>query len=346
MRIDGLPLLLTGLALVFAAGLAIAVLWDRAGPVLRSALVVASVLGVAATAALQLNRMTATVGSAPDLVTATAAGPGGRLVEITIAGPASGMTMPAWVYLPPGYATGHERYPVVEAFHGFPGSPKGWLRKLNAVGYLNQEIAAGRMAPTVVAFVYQTPDPLVDTECTNLVGGPQAETYLTVDVPAAIETRFRVRADRAAWGLIGYSAGGFCAADLLLRHADRYAAAASLSGYATAGIRVGDGSERTTNDVAWRLRHLSRPAASLYLGYAADDGHPRRDSLLMARLATAPMSVTTGVVAHGGHSDAVWRTMEPPAFDWLSSRLARPAPSSRLDCPARSSGPACPISGS
>jgi hypothetical protein len=35
--------------------------------------------------------------------------------------------------------------------------------------------------------------------------------------------------------------------------------------------------------------------------------------------------VTTAVVAHGGHSDAVWRAMEAPAFDWLSSWLARPA---------------------
>lgn len=46
----------------------------------------------------------------------------------------------------------------------------------------------------------------------------------------------------------------------------------------------------------------------------------------MARLATAPTSVTTGVVAHGGHSEAVWRTMQPPAYDWLSLRLARPQP--------------------
>ncbi|MEV7629061.1 alpha/beta hydrolase-fold protein [Actinoplanes sp. NPDC089786] len=325
MRIDGLPLLLTAAFLVLASAAAIATRWHRVGPIPRTMLVLVSVIGVTATAALQLNRMTATYGGA-DAVTAptVAAGTGGRLVETTIAGRASGMTMPAWVYLPPGYADGHQRYPVVEAFHGFPGSPKGWLRKLNAVGYLDREIAAGRMAPTVVAFVYQTPDPLIDTECTDLTGGPRAETYLTVDVPAAIKTRFRVRTDRAAWGLIGYSAGGFCAADLLLRHPDRYAAGAALSGYATPGITVGDGSERTTNNIAWRLRHLARPVVSLYLAYAGDDAHSRRDTLLMARLATAPMSVTTAVVAHGGHSNAVWRTTQPPAYDWLSARLARP----------------------
>ena len=336
MTIDGLPLLLAGLALVAGSAALIAALWDRTGVIVRSALGLLAVVGVLAATALQLNRLTevyptwgALAGESPDAAPATVAparltSGGGRLVELTIPGRVSGMSMPAWVYLPPGYDHGHERYPVIEAFHGYPGSPKGWLGKLNAVGYLDQEIGSGRMAPTVVAFVHQTTDPLIDTECTNLTGGPQAETYLTVDVPAVLRSRFRVRTDAAAWGLIGYSAGGFCAADLLLRHPGEYAAGASLSGYATPGITVGDGSEATTNNIAWRLRHLPRPAVALYLGYAADDAHSRRDNLLMTRLAGAPMSVTTGVVAHGGHSGAVWRTMQPPAYDWLSAHLARP----------------------
>jgi len=163
----------------------------------------------------------------------------GAWVELTVAG--SGMKMPAYVYLPAAYDAERERFPVIEATHGYPGSPKAWLRRLDVLGYLDREIAAGRMAPTVVVFPYQTPSALLDTECTNLTGGPQAETYLTRDVPAAIKTHYRVRTDRAGWGLIGYSAGGFCSTNLLLRHPGEYAAAASLSGYAEAGITIGDG---------------------------------------------------------------------------------------------------------
>ncbi|GAA3347359.1 alpha/beta hydrolase-fold protein [Amorphoplanes nipponensis] len=338
MTIEGLPLLLTGLAAVLATAVAVAVLWDRAGRITRAALVAACVLSLAATVALQLNRLTETYTSWAALAgerdpavppgpgpVAAPSGPGGRVVRLAVAGRASGMTMPAYVYLPPGYQRGHQRYPVIEALHGFPGSPKSWLRRLDVRRHLDQEIAAGRMAPALVVFPYQTPDPMVDTECTDLAGGPRAETFLTVDVPAAVRASYRVRTGRGAWGLIGYSAGGFCAADLLLRHPGQYAAAASLSGYASPGIRVGDGSERTTNNVGWRLRHLPQPPAGLYLGYTADDPHSRRDSSLMAGLATAPLAVTTGVVAHGGHSDAAWELMEPAAFDWLSSWLARPA---------------------
>jgi enterochelin esterase-like enzyme len=176
-----------------------------------------------------------------------------------------------------------------------------------------------------VLFPYQTPKQLLDTECTNLTGGPQAETFLTRDVPSYAKAHLRVRTDRAGWALIGYSAGGFCATNLALRHPAEYAAAASLSGYSNPGIKVGDGSEKTTNNDAWRLTHLPQPATSLYLAWAADDPPTRRASLLIARLAHAPLAVTTAVVGHGGHSDAAWQAMEAPAFDWLSAHLARPS---------------------
>jgi enterochelin esterase-like enzyme len=231
-----------------------------------------------------------------------------------------------YVYLPPGYDRDpRERFPVLEAAHGYPGSPRTWFRRLDAQSYLDREIAAGRMAPTVVLFPYQTPKQLLDTECTNLANGPQAETFLTEDVPAYARAYLRVRTDRAGWGLIGYSAGGYCATNLLLRHPGQYAAAASLSGFDQPGIKVGDGTENTANNDSWRLTHLPQPAVALYLAWAADDTPTRRASLRLARLARAPLAVTTAVLAHGGHSDAAWQEMEAPAFDWLSDNLARPA---------------------
>ena len=349
-------------AALLAAGWDVVHRFGPAGIAARVGIAALCVLSVLGTSALELNRLTETYPTwsaltgahsaaepdpAPDPAPDFAAGggpgapvarslphrpggPGSRIVALTIADREAGMTMPAFVYLPAAYGTAtgrRERFPVIETTHGFPGSPKGWLRRLDAQAYLDREIAAGRMAPTVVVFPYQTPTAMLDTECTNLTHGPQAETYLTRDVPAAIKARFRVRTDRAGWGLIGFSAGGFCSTNLILRHPAEYAAAASLSGYAEAGIHIGDGSEKTTNNPAWRLRHLPRPPIGLYLAYANDDKHSRADNLLLERLAAAPVAVTMAVVAHGGHSDAVWKSMEAPAFDWLSSWLARPTAS-------------------
>jgi enterochelin esterase-like enzyme len=341
VRLDGPGIVLAGVVITVAAAGALAAAWDHVAAWVRAALAAVCVLAVAATAALQLNRMVEAYPSWSALAGVTAPGRepaishvvppadpagGGTLISVRVDGRASGLDLPMYVYLPPGYERDRRlRYPVIEAAHGYPGSPRTWIRRLHIKAYLDREVATRRMAPTVVLLPYQTPAQLRDTECTDLVGGPRAETFLTSDVPAYAKAHLRIRTDRAAWGLIGYSAGGFCATNLLLRHPGEYAAAASLSGYATPGIAVGDGSERTTNNDAWRLASLPQPAVSLYLAWANDDPPARRNALRLAGLAHRPVSVTTAVVARGGHSDAAWQAMEAPAFDWLSAHLIRPA---------------------
>lgn len=347
MSPDSLAAELVALAATVVAGVLLAVTWDVASgwrrALLRAtggALCVATAL---ATTLVWVNRQVATYSNWSDLFGTTkpvdpaveaSYAPrtvdgrrGGRVEAFTVTGPASGLKLPVYAYLPAAYdAMPTARFPVIEALHGFPGSPKTWLNRLAVVDHLDREIAEERMAPTVVLFPYQTPDPLVDTECVNLAKGPQAETFLTVDVPAAARQRFRIRADRAGWGLIGYSAGGFCAANLVLRHPDRYAAGASLSGYADPGITIGDGSERTDNNVAWRLQHLPQPPVGLYLSCSRADRKAMRGTAALTALAHAPMSVTTAYVDGGGHNDLTWQAMEAPAFDWLSTWLGRPVP--------------------
>jgi enterochelin esterase-like enzyme len=250
----------------------------------------------------------------------------GQILTVTVDGPASRLTMPMYVYLPPGYDPASPvRYPVIEALHGYPSTPSQWLHALGVQSILDREIAAGRMAPTVVLFPYQSPEPLrLDTECTNLVGSAQTETFLTRDVPAFVRGHYRVRPDQAGWGLIGFSAGGYCATQLLLRHPGQYAAGASLSGYVDPGIRVGDGSEHTTYNIVWRLRHLPIPAVALYLTCARSDAEPFANTLAIAKAGHAPLQLTTAYIKGGGHTTQSWRAMEAPAFDWLSTWLGQP----------------------
>jgi S-formylglutathione hydrolase FrmB len=357
MSIDGIGAVIAGVGLALAVTAALALLWDRARVFGRLALVVAVVLSVAGSAALELNRLTEAYPSWSALagretgarpagppgpvapVAAPRAGvpaetliglPGkGRLETYLVPGPVSRMSMPMSVYLPAAYFTPEGQasdFPVIEALHGYPGTPESWIRRLDIAAHLDREIAAGRMAPTVVLLPYQTPQRLLDTECTNLAGGPQSETYLTEDVPAWARGHLRIRTDRAGWGLTGYSAGAFCAMNLILKHPGEYAAAASLSGYPGPGITIGDHSEKTTNNIAWRLEHLPRPAVALWIGWADDDAGARNGSRRIAALAKAPITAVTAVVPRGGHSHAVWKQMEGPAFDWLSAHLARPVP--------------------
>ncbi|MCU7727423.1 esterase family protein [Actinoplanes sp. KI2] len=365
MSIDGLGTILAGVCVALAVTGALALLWDRIRIIGRSTLIAAMVLSIAATAGLELNRLTETYPTWAALADDKAyADPGptpvatpsshtrvdaempigrpgnGRVATYLVPGPASKMTMPMIVYLPAAYFTPEGQsldFPVIEALHGYPGTPEAWIKRLDIAGHLDREIAAGRMAPTVVLLPYQTTDRLLDTECTNLTGGPQAETYLTVDVPAWARSHLRIRTDRAAWGLTGYSAGAFCAMNLVLKHPNQYAAAASLSGFAGPGITIGDHSETTTNNIAWRLSHLAPPPVALWIGWADDDRSARNGSRSIVALAKPPITVATAKVPRGGHSGQVWKQMEGPAFDWLSAHLARPAPH---NYPAPHIGPA------
>jgi len=341
MSPDSLAVEVLALAATLTAAVALAVGWGairgRLGILFRCAAVATCLATTAATGLIWANRQidayptwsslfgSATGTSAPMPGTPVGDTTAGRITSVTVAGRASGLTLPVYVYLPPGYTVQpRTEYPVIEALHGYPGSPLQWFTKLDVAAVLDKEINAGRMAPTVVVFPYQTPAPMLDTECTNLVNGAQAETFLTVDVPAAVRADFHVRS--GGWGLTGYSAGGYCATDLALRHPGEYTAAASLSGYAEPGIRVGNGTENTTYNDLWRLAHLPLPAVSLYLACARTDVFSLRDTVALARAARTPLSVTTSYINGGGHNSQTWQAMEAPAFDWLSNTLGRPLP--------------------
>ncbi|MCU7727752.1 esterase family protein [Actinoplanes sp. KI2] len=347
---DSQAVVLLAIGIAVLAPVVLAVTWSRAGgrwrlPI-RAAGVLVCLLTAVAAGAFWVNRQVEAVttwsrlfGSTDEAAEAVphgrhhAAAPsatlslpgGGRVVTLTVAGPASKITMPMYAYLPPGYdAHPAMRYPVIEAFHGVPGGPLFWMTQLGAPAVLDREIGAGRMAPTVVLFPYETPDPALDTECTNLAGGAQAETYLTEDVPAFAAANLHVRSDPGSWALIGFSAGGYCATDLLLRHPAQYAAGASLSGYPTPGIDVGDGSEHTTYNELWRLTHLPQPAVAVYLACGKGDKYAMRGTQTVAKLAHAPLALTTAFVNGGGHNTQTWHAMEAPAFDWLSTWLGQP----------------------
>jgi enterochelin esterase-like enzyme len=334
---------LVALGVALAAAVTLGAVWDTATGrrrfAYRAMIVILCVSGAAATGLIWLNRQ---VDAYPTWASMTVSGTpaaadpaavprrregGGHVETFTVAGPASGLTLTMYAYLPAAYRPDDgRRYPVIEALHGYPASPLQWLNGLDAITLLDEEIEAGRMAPTIVLFPYQTPKPSLDTECTNMSGGPQTETFLTVDVPAFARATLPVRDEPGAWGLIGYSAGGFCASSLLLRHPGQYTAAASLSGYSDPGIKVGDGSEHTHYDLVWRLRNLPIPAVSLYLACAKTDRTAMRAATDLSGLAKAPMTVTTAFVETGGHNAQTWSASARPAFGWLSARLARPSP--------------------
>jgi hypothetical protein len=163
----------------------------------------------------------------------------GIVLDVRFGGPGSGIDRAGLVYLPAAYFTGRPdvAYPSLELFHGFPGRPRAFTNQLAIARVLDVEIAAQRIPPLIAA-IPTTYEGGASSECADAIRGERDETYLAVDVPADLEGGFRVLPGRSS-ATLGYSTGGFCAVNLGLRHPDRFAAAASLSGYFTAGVQDG-----------------------------------------------------------------------------------------------------------
>ena len=68
-------------------------------------------------------------------------------------------------------------------------------------------------------------------QCLNDPGGVQDMTYVAREVPDWAAANLRVMPPGVAWGVAGYSEGGYCAANIALQNPSLFGYAGSLSGY-------------------------------------------------------------------------------------------------------------------
>jgi S-formylglutathione hydrolase FrmB len=255
----------------------------------------------------------------------------GRIDSVVIHGVRTAISEPAYVYLPPQYfARGGQalRFPVTVAFTGYPGNAANLITHLRLPQVVAQEVAAGRMPPTIVVMMRPSVAPPRDTECTDVPHGPQAETFFAEDVPAALAAAYRTSDNASGWSTMGDSTGGYCAVKLAMRHSDRYSAAVSLAGYYhalqdfTTGSLYGHSrAYREENDLIWRLQHRPPPPVSLLLATSrvGEKDYPQtREFLALARPPTRVASIT---LPFGGHHFSTWQRELPPALRWLGARL-------------------------
>ena len=137
------------------------------------------------------------------------------------------------VYLPEGYDDTTEEFPLMVDIVGFTGSGFGHIGwkafAENVPQQIDRLIAEGKMGPVIVAL----PD------CFTTLGGNQYinsvamggwETFLCVDMIAALEANFRIKSGRNHRAIFGKSSGGYGAIIHGMLHADIWAAIACHSG--------------------------------------------------------------------------------------------------------------------
>ncbi|HEX3390145.1 MAG TPA: alpha/beta hydrolase-fold protein [Streptosporangiaceae bacterium] len=161
-----------------------------------------------------------------------------------------------------------------------------------------------------------------------------------MEVPERIAHLLRVEPPGPAWGIAGYSEGGFCAANMALRLRHRYGFAGVLSGYfRPSDNQLGHPLRRVSPfGRSLRLRQQNTPLDALlklpadavmpkfWLGAGADDAQDVTNAELfwrelVGRQPQVPLVITPG----GGHNMVTWRAEVPLMLRWMTPRLAQAA---------------------
>jgi pimeloyl-ACP methyl ester carboxylesterase len=264
---------------------------------------------------------------------AAAASGRGSMFAVLLPGGLSRLSRHGFVYLPAAWFLDRgTSLPLIEMFHGYPGSPGNFRVQLDIASLLDREIAARRMPPAVTVFP-NTYEQGRASECVDAVHGQRVETYLAVDVPNDMTAAFDTLPGRAV-GLLGYSEGGFCAVNLGLHHPDRVAAAVSLSGYFTAGTDRGTKSlyrgvrgALLRNSPTWWVRHRAPTGPALLVVSGGGDRDSRKQDRALAGVARqyAPrLTLISALVPGGGHNFATFTSAIPAALDFLGEHLPAP----------------------
>lgn len=262
----------------------------------------------------------------------------GRIEKVTIKGPQSGLASQAYVYLPPEYFRpeySRRDFPAALVLTGYPGTTEALINGLKYPQNAHKLVKDGRMQPMVLVMLRPTVAPPRDTECMDVPGGPQTETFFTQDVPTAVEGHYRVGKRARNWGVIGNSTGGYCALKMAMRHPETFSAAAGLSpSYkspidATTGDLFG-GSKRLEreNDLMWRLDHLPAPPVSLLVSSSEHGEKNYNDTVRFIEKVKEvngrgePTRISSIILKSGGHNFNTWKREVPSALEWLGGRLS------------------------
>ena len=259
----------------------------------------------------------------------------GQLHTVRLAGPRSGIARSGIVYLPPQYDEpryAHTRFPVVELLHGSPGKPLDWVVHLRVAQIMDKLLAEHLIGPMIIVMPSSNARHRFE-ECVDTPGALD-DTYISTDVPADVRATYRVSGSGAEWGIAGYSSGGYCAANLALRHPAGYGAAGIMDGYfrpgdgEAAAALHGDTAAEAVNDplrAASRLTRNARPLPSFWVAAGTGNAADLHAARAFARALHGVEQVTLYQEPGAGHNFYAWEPAVPRMLAWMWTQLAPPA---------------------
>jgi endo-1,4-beta-xylanase len=145
----------------------------------------------------------------------------------TFKSPSMGIDVGYHIYLPPGYDTGDQRYPVVYHLHG--GRPGAENKAVRLASYVDAAIQKGTIKPTI--YVFPNGGPVSWYDMPDLKQG-MGESVFVQELLPHIDTTYRTWGTREGRALEGYSQGGRGTTRIMFKHPELFLSVApGGSGY-------------------------------------------------------------------------------------------------------------------
>jgi len=138
-----------------------------------------------------------------------------------------GIDVGYYIYLPPGYEAGRERYPVVYHLHG--GRPGAENKSVRLASYVDAAIKKGTIKPTI--YVFPNGGPVSWYDMPEMKHGLGESVFVKELVPH-IDATYRTWGTREGRALEGYSQGGRGTTRIMFKHPELFLSVApGGSGY-------------------------------------------------------------------------------------------------------------------
>jgi enterochelin esterase family protein len=140
-----------------------------------------------------------------------------------------------YVYTPPGYETGSQKYPVLYLLHGNGQIEASWTWTGRANVIMDNLLADGKIRPMIVVMPYGHVQREIHPPGAAAAPGPGAdmaaiEKELITAVKPLVESRYRVLAQRTSRAIAGLSMGSAQSLTIGLHNLDHFAYIGAFSG--------------------------------------------------------------------------------------------------------------------
>jgi predicted alpha/beta superfamily hydrolase len=234
------------------------------------------------------------------------------------------------VWLPAGYETSGDRYPVLymhdgqNLFEPETAFLKGEHWRIGETA--SALIAAGRIAPLIVVGIYNTGEMRLDEytpTADRTLGGGLAGDYgrmIIEELKPLVDGTYRTHTNRESTGIGGSSLGGLVSLHLAFNHPAVFGRVAALSPSVWWDRKA----------ILKTIREVrSKPQSRVWVDMGTAEGRRGLDDARLLKAALVGLGFVEGVDLHYGeyegatHSEQAWSERVGPMLEWLFPQPVR-----------------------